>query len=137
MHIPAWWVSMGKKIIAMKKWSLWLAIWLDIPLLCTLSTSSCWTMALNVSLFMVLFFDQVVTYSFVRGNRGGNKGRKGKRIYQVSPPPHEKKKKLLQVSNHNKFSFWRFICCIGRWSWYRKSFYVRFNMVNLGRLMKM
>ena len=63
-------------------------------------------MALNASVFMVLFFDQVVTYSLLEEIEG-DKGRKEKRIYQVSPTPApptpavpEKKKKLLQVSNH-------------------------------------
>lgn len=45
-------------------------------------------MALNASVFMVLFFDQVVTYSLLEEIEG-DKGRKEKRIYQVSPtaPP--------------------------------------------------
>ena len=43
-------------------------------------------MALNASVFMVLFFDQVVTYSLLEEIEG-DKGRKEKRIYQVSPTP--------------------------------------------------
>ena len=35
---------------------------------------------------MVLFFDQVVTYSLLEEIEG-DKGRKEKRIYQVSPTP--------------------------------------------------